>query len=317
MDANTKISDSPTTDDSVVTKGFTQIALGAAAGAFVAMRMNRSALLLTAGLAYAYWKKSQSGSSGSSCPESVVDEDLSQEESTEESFSELAAVWQAPEAPAQTPFQWTTRTTEPEPNLLPSSSLQPFFTPPVAMVEPEAEPDVASETVPAPVESAWADFRAAIVPAITAPLEVAAPLEEKAEPSVSSSENSLVTEEETTIEPPISAAPPMGDMEVCLPSDPMVLPTMDETAVLPGDMLMIEQVEHVEEEAPQSLFFEAPAELPQTPQSLRLTETLIVPKPITQPLVSEPAPKEMSLSAPVMVPRDLRARKSFFDWLRG
>jgi hypothetical protein len=310
MDSYTKTSDSPTTDHSVATKGFTQIALGAAAGAFVAMRMNRTALLLTAGLAYAYWKKSQPISCDDPVAEPIVMDDLAFSEVFSASLPEKAdTAWQAPEATIQEPFQWATKPVELETNLLPSSSLQAFFTTPVGLVEPEAAPQV--EAAIAPSETAWADLRAAIAPVITSPLE------EKVEPLLPVSQNSSGSASEEPVESTISAPPPMGDLEVCLPSSPMVLPAMDETEVLPGDMLMIEQVESVEEEVPQSLFFEAPAEFNPTPQSLGHTETLIVPKPITQPLLADAPPKDASLSAPVVLPRDLQARKSFFDWLRG
>lgn len=298
----------------MVTKGFTQIALGAAAGTFVAMRMNRTALLLTAGLAYAYWKKSQPTSSDDSVAEPMVIDDLAPAEVLSASLPEKTyTAWQAPEATIQEPFQWATKPVEPEPNLLPASSLQAFFTPPVGLVEPEVAPQVeaVTEAAIAPSETAWADLRAALAPVITGPLE------EKVEFLLPVSQGSSGVESEAPVESTISEPPPMGDLEVCLPSSPMVLPTMDETEALPGDMLMIEQVESVEEEVPQSLFFEAPAELNPTPQSLWHTETLIVPKPTTQPLVAEAPTKDVSLSAPVVLPRDLQARKSFFDWLRG
>jgi hypothetical protein len=306
MDSNTTISDSPVTDSSVVTKGFTQIALGAAAGAFVAMRMNRAALLLSAGLAYALWKQQQG-----SAP---LPEEMQQEPFPEVSAAPVAepvqapaAPWQAPAAPLQEPFEWATRPAVPEANLRPDSSLQPFFIPPVPPVQPLEEP--------APSESAWDDLRAAITPAVIAANEEplpAAVAEASEMQSAVLAEGALPEADESTTGPAL-----MG-MDLCLPSSPMVPHSMDETDVLPGDMLFIEQAQATENEEPApSLFFAPDSELVATPQSLGITETLIVPKPITQPLVSGSNPKETSLAAPVMLPRDLQARKTFFDWLRG
>jgi hypothetical protein len=310
MDSNTKTSDSPTTDYSVATKGFTQIALGAAAGAFVAMRMNRTTLLLTAGLAYAYWKKNQPILSDDSVAEPIVIDDLAPSEVLSASLPEKAyTAWQAPEAPIQEPFQWATKPVEPEPNLLPASSLQPFFKPPIGLVEPEAAPPV--EAVIAPSDNAWADLRAAIAPVITGPVE------EKTESSLTVSQTSLGAESEEFVASAISVAASIGDMEVCLPSSPMVPHTMDEAEVMPDDWLMNEQADFIEEGVPQTLLFEARDELNPTPQPLQPTETLIVSKSATQPIYAEATSKDASLNAPVVVPRDWQARKSFFDWLRG
>jgi hypothetical protein len=310
MDSNVTASDSPATEHSVVVKGFTQIALGAAAGAFVAMRMNRTALLLTAGFAYAYWKKKQPSSSDDPIAESMITEDLAPLEVLSESQPEkIDTAWQPPEAPTQGSIEWMTRSVETEPNLSHTPSLQPFFSPPVSQVKTDASPPV--EAVIAPSENAWADLRAAIAPVITGPFE------EKTESSSTVSQTSLGTESEEFVVSAISVAASIGDMEVCLPSSPMVPHAMHEAEVMPDDRLMYEEVDFIEEGVPQTLLFEARDELNPTPQPLQPTQTLIVPKSVTQPIYAEAVSKDASLNAPVVVPRDLQARKSFFDWLRG
>lgn len=310
MDSHTKISDSPATESSVVTKGFTQIALGAAAGAFVAMRMNRGALLLSAGLAYALWKKNQKVTELTTDivitePNQSADS-LIQEPLVAKSDIEGFTEWAAPEAPLQAPFEWATRPAGLESKIVPNDSLQSFFSPPV----PEVEPDL--EMPNAPVESAWDDLRAAMAPVRISAIEEAIP---EALPVI---ECSPTVEELSSEKRDISPADPLVDMNFCQPSAPLVPSSMDEMSVQSGDMLMIDQAELIDaEEPPQSLFFASDAEFAATPQSLGITETMIVPKSVTQPLIAGEFAKEMSLSAPVVVPRDLQARKSFFDWLRG
>lgn len=311
MDSNVTASDSPTAEHSVVTKGFTQIALGAAAGAFVAMRMNRTALLLTAGFAYAYWKKKQPSSSDDPIAESMITEDLAPLEVLSESQPEkIDTAWQPSEAPTQGSIEWMIRSVESAPNLSPTASLQPFFSPPASLVITDASPPV--EAVVAPSDNAWADLRAAIAPVITG-----GPLEEKTESSSTVSQTSLGTESEEFVASAISVAASIGEMEVCLPSSPMVPHTMNEAEGMSNDRLMNEQADSIEEDVPQRLLFEAPDEFNPIPQPLQQTETRIVPKSGTQPIYAEAPSKDAGLNAPVVVPKDLQARKSFFDWLRG
>lgn len=308
MDSYTKTSDSPTTDHSVATKGFTQIALGAAAGAFVAMRMNRTALLLTAGLAYAYWKKNQPA------PSDVADLAMVEDSAPTEVFSisEPEAAnpgWQEPGVPVPAPLEWAVRPAGAELKWPPSSSLQPFFSPPAGLNEPVAATPM--ETSVAPSETAWADLRAAIAPVISGPVE------DKVESPLPVNQSGLVHPSEPMVEAAVSAAPTLGEMEVCLPSSPMVRHTMEAENAAPSDHLVMQPEESTEEEIPQSLLFETADEFNPTPQPLKPTETLIVPKSVTQPIDAEAPSKDASLNAPVVVPRDLQARKSFFDWLRG
>jgi len=310
MNSNVTASDSPTTDHSVVTKGFTQIALGAAAGAFVAMRMNRTALLLTAGFAYVYWKKKQPAPSDDPIAESMITEDLAPLEVLSESQPEkIDTAWQPPEAPTQGSIEWLTRSVESAPNLSPTPSFQPFFASPVRLVKPEAFPQV--EASIAPSESAWAELRAAIAPVITGPLV------EKAESSLTLSQTSVRTESEEFVASAISVAAFIGEMEVCLPSSPMVPHTMDEAEGMSDDRLMYEQADSIEEYVPQSLLFEAPDELNPTPQPLQQTETLIAFKSSPQQIHSDSPAKVSNLAAPVVATKDSQALKSFFDWLRG
>lgn len=310
MDSNVTASDSPTTDHSVVTKGFTQIALGAAAGAFVAMRMNRAALLLTAGFAYAYWKKNQPASSNDPVAESMIAEDSAPLEVLSVSQPEkIDTAWQPPEAPTQGSIEWMTRSVESAPNLSPTPSVQPFVSPFVSLDMPDALTQV--EVSLAPSESAWADLRAAIVPVITVPLE------EKAESLSTVSQISVASGSVEHAASASSVAASIGEMEVCLPSSPMVPHTLNEAEGMSDDRLMNEQVDSIEEDVPQRLLFEAPDEFNPTPQPLEQTETVIIPKFGTQPIYAEAMSKDADFNAPVVVPKDLQARKSFFDWLRG
>ena len=59
MEPSTQATDSETLSPSTQVKGLVQIALGAAAGAFMASRMSRGALILTLGLGYALYRQGQ------------------------------------------------------------------------------------------------------------------------------------------------------------------------------------------------------------------------------------------------------------------
>lgn len=285
-------------DHSVATKGFTQIALGAAAGAFVAMRMNRTALLLTAGLAYAYWKKTQPEPSDVADPVLVDDLAPSFDVFSASPTETAKPEWPAPAVSLQTPFEWAVRSA--------AAGLNPL---PVSLAEPEALPPIPA--VITPNENAWADLRAAIAPVVSSPLE------EKVEPSLPVSETSLGIESEPFVAPSISLAASLAEMEVCLPSSPMVPYTMDEAEVMPDGRIIGSQADPMEEDIPQSLLFEAEDEFNPTPQPLQQTETLIVSKFTTQAIDADSLAKDGNLTAPIVVPKDSQARKSFFTWLRG
>ena len=279
-------------DHSVATKGFTQIALGAAAGAFVAMRMNRTALLLTAGLAYAYWKKTQPE------PSDVADPAPSPDVFSASPAETVKPEWTAPAVSLQTSFEWAVRSAAAELNPLPAS-----------LAEPEALPPIPA--VITPNENAWADLRAAIAPVISSPLE------EKAEPSLPVSETSLGIQPEPFVAPSISLAASLAEMEVCLPSSPMVPCTMDEAEAMPDGRITVAPADAMEEDIPQSLLFEAEEEFNPTPKPLQQTETLIVSKFTSQAIDADSLAKDGHLTAPIVVPKDSQARKSFFTWLRG
>jgi hypothetical protein len=289
MSSSVQASDSNSSGTSSQVKGLAQIALGAAAGAFAASRMSRGGLMLTAGLAFALWKKGQSSKSVNPQPST------------------------APEAVRPLP----------EPSLpLPElpTVLSDFAetSPPVPVepVVPEISPVVSRHVIsppsvmadePQPVLTAWNELRAALAPTPTSDLT-------KAEPSLPSTL--------TVVSPPVEVddlpePPPMIEMSIYPPSSPLVLTTIHDGVDVPDEIELPYQPETQDEEPEaHSLMFSDPEE-PSRPISLGLSGSLIVAKPMTQPLTSSSPVDHSSLSAPVVVPRDVQAKKSFFDWLRG
>ena len=136
MATSIQATDSDTSDTSSPMKGLTQIALGAAAGAFVASRMSRGALMLTAGLAYALYKQTQAPKAAASVePEAAT------------APPEETAMEAAPAAPA-----------------------------PVSHPVVSLSPDPAPPATVAPVANAWDDLRAALSPVLAGAVSKTEPL---------------------------------------------------------------------------------------------------------------------------------------------
>ncbi|MEQ1748655.1 MAG: hypothetical protein ABL974_04495 [Prosthecobacter sp.] len=144
MEPSTQAPDSETLSPLSQVKGLTQIALGAAAGAYVASRMNRGALFLTAGLAYAWYKQSQAPRAATQ-----VETELSV------TIPEEPAVPREPER-SQIPAPQ-------EPTLI-----HEFLVSPTS--------DLVPPTLVAPVANAWDDLRAALSPTLTGALAKTEPL---------------------------------------------------------------------------------------------------------------------------------------------
>jgi len=320
-------------------KGYTQIALGAAAGAFVASRMSRSALLVTLGLAYALWKKQDQGRDST---DEAAAEHLNSREldcGTESNFQQIQGGQQIhsksqftglpesagaflsfdssaevirenqpqPEAPEEISTsqqhepEWLTRETAPAAQMTSALLLSPPDTFSSADDEPVIqayEQPVEPVEVPVYADTAWNDLRAAL-----SPIPGAGSVEEMPDPM--------------EIEPPlfsINNEPQIQAMSFCLPSEPMVEPSLGED----DDQLNEIQLTWMSEvEPPLSLLPSPISEAPAVPQPLGVSAPVIVAKQITQQLFDDAEDPESNFEAPMIIPRDLQARKSFFDWLRG
>ena len=144
MQPSTQAPDSETLSPSTQVKGLTQIVLGAAAGAFVASRMNRGALFLAAGLAYTWYKKGQASRAAAQ--------------------EEKALPLTIPVEPAMA--------SEPERPEIPTHQV------PALIIEPwvSPTPDLARPTLVAPVANAWDDLRAALSPTLAEAIAKTEPL---------------------------------------------------------------------------------------------------------------------------------------------
>jgi hypothetical protein len=370
MDQSTPASDSDDKASTPNAKGFAQIALGAAAGAFVASRMNRGALLLTAGLVYSLWKKglgaadvaSQSMETPTCAP--VPNEPwmeplhpaeaipglakLAQESSTEEPEAQgsapapaqiIPAIEPATSPPHIAPFLLFPVTQELSPQTDPeiratAEALSPKFDPEPVQEAQEESMDPAPESQES---NAWEELRAALTPSYpTAPARTdldrgaddEAELETQDSKKAQEEPPHLIPSSEvvTFIEPPtLLESPPMIDLAMCQPSSPLIhtpiavgmeipdeihLPDLDEESTTASEDFLLDQPMPSE-----------PSGIAQPPlkpftviiprQDIKFTSAITPPAP----LPDEAAPS--LLSAPVVIPRDVQAKKSFFDWLRG
>lgn len=341
MDQRTSASDSDNVASKPRAKGLAQIALGAAAGAFLASRMNRGALLLTAGLAYSLWKKGLESPTSQASAEAAftpaAEEPSAEDASTEEALTEPVHFAQEPKteepvssSPASPEIQMVP---EIEPVTAPAH-IAPFLTFPIIEEPPQLmiQPEDVETTIKVPESqesSAWEELRAALAPTYpSAPArsdldsEAAKPQKATEEPQPQIPACESVTFSETTA---VLEAPPMIDLSVCQPSSPLIHTPITEGVDIPDEIQLPEIVEENAATAEDFLF--DPPQAPETSdgvnpptkpitviiprQDIKFTSALTPPPP----LPDEAAPN--SLSAPVVIPRDVQAKKSFFDWLRG
>lgn len=358
MDRRTSASDCDNVASTRRAKGLAQIALGAAAGAFLASRMNRGALLLTAGLAYSLWKK------GLDSPASQASEEPAFTPSAQEPSAKNASAEEALTEPVF--FAQEPKTEKPESRSLASPDIQmvpkivpvtapphiaPFLNLPIIEKPPQQiQPEVESESKPPAFDlgsakteaaetiikalksqesSAWEELRAALAPTYpSAPArtdldsEAAKPQKTAEEPQTRIPAFEPATFSETAA---VLEAPPMIDLSVCQPSSPLIHPPITEGVDIPDEIKLPEIVE--EHAITAEDFLLDPPQAPETTdgvnpptkpitviipwQDIKFTSAITPPTP----LPDEAAPN--SLSAPVVIPRDVQAKKSFFDWLRG
>lgn len=365
MAQSTSASDSENTASNSRVKGLAQIAIGAAAGAFIASRMNRGALLLTAGLAYSLWKKNQheadptdiSGKDTDSTPPTPTTEEPAQEEQQEEAVTASDAVIApavmglAPSAPQALPEA------VPPGDHLPvaaPSALQPFLTFPV-IEEPisSSEPIVEATPEPPPIPvqdewisgspseaskipsdntetNAWAELRAALSPAYpTASNHTDLETHKLPTPQETPPANPfqhLLPEFKNSVSESVPQAPPMIDLSVCQPLSPLIHTPITEGIEIPDEIQLPEPEEVVTSQTEDFILDQPPDEhlpAPNNPPTKPIT--VIVPRQDIKltPPASLASPAESgdagtnSLTAPVVIPRDVQAKKSFFDWLRG
>ena len=364
MAQSTSASDSENAASTPHAKGLVQIALGAAAGAFVASRMNRGALLLTAGLAYTLWKKGQEPSvevpsSSENTTYTPPEEEPSVEATRAEEVIPVPAMI-ATDADSEVP-----EIQEPDHSSVEGlPAIQPVTSPPhvapfllfpvVDKPAQQADPEVNAITEPAsPVvnldsalptaeesknqeqesqeSSAWEELRAAL-----APTYPSAPARTDLDDDAGAAKSQKATEEPqhlmpsfesvTFSEPPtVLEAPPMIDLSVCQPSSPLIHTPITEGVDIPDEIQLPEPVEESVTGSEDFLLDQPTASEPS--ESVNLPSkpiTVIIPRQdikFTAAVTSQPPlPDEAasnSLSAPVVIPRDVQAKKSFFDWLRG
>lgn len=364
MAQSTSASDSENAASTTHAKGLVQIALGAAAGAFVASRMNRGALLLTAGLAYTLWKKGhKSPAAVPSSSENTTYTPPEEEPSVEATRAE--EVIPAPAIISTDADSEVPEIQEPDPSSVASlpamqrvaslPHVAPFLLFPIVdKPAQQADPEVNAITEPASPavdldsalptaeesknqeqdsqeSSAWKELRAAL-----APTYPSAPARTDLDADAGAAKSQQATEEPqhlmpsfesvTFSEPPtVLEAPPMIDLSVCQPSSPLIHTPITEGVDIPDEIQLPEPVEESVTEGEDFLLDQPTASEPS--ESVNLPSkpiTVIIPRQdikFTAAVTSQPPlPDETesnSLSAPVVIPRDVQAKKSFFDWLRG
>ncbi len=359
MDPRTSASDSDNVASKPSAKGLAQIALGAAAGAFLASRMNRGALLLTAGLAYSLWKKGHespvksSETSEEPAFTDAVGEPSSENGRTEEALTEPVLLAKAEEPESSSLDSSVIRIVPAIEPVIAPPHIAPFLTFPVIeeptpQIHPEVESDSESKpqvfdlgsAKPESVEtiekesksqesSAWEELRAALTPTYpSAPARTDLDVEatkpqivtEAPQPQIPASESVTFSEPPAALE-----APPMIDLTVCQPSSPLIHTPITEGVDIPDEIQLPEVSE--ENAITTEDFLLDPPKAPEPSEGVNTPTkpiTVIIPRQDIKftaaltppaPLPDETAPN--SLSAPVVIPRDVQAKKSFFDWLRG
>ena len=364
MAQSTSASDSENSASTPHAKGLVQIVLGTAAGAFVASRMNRGALLLTAGLAYTLWKKGQkSPAAVPSSRENTSFTPPEEEPSVEATRAEEvipAPAMISTDANSEVPEIQETDPSSVEslPAIQPVASLPhvaPFLLLPV-VDEPaqQTDPEVKANTEPASPAvdldstlptaeesknqapesqefSAWEELRAALAPTYpSAPAHTdlnADAVAAKSQQATEEPQHLMPSFESVTFsEPPtVLEAPPMIELSVCQPSSPLIHTPFTEGVDIPDEIQLPEPVEESVTEGEDFLLDQPKTSEPS--EGVNLTSKpipVIIPRQdikFTTTVASQPPlPDEAesnSLSAPVVIPRDVQAKKSFFDWLRG
>lgn len=365
MAQSTSASDSETPTSPPQVPGLAQIALGAAAGAFIASRMSRGALLLTAGLAYTLWSKVQktAADSGNSAQHpATASEDVkgTAEVLPDKVLAPAALIEQEqPEPPVASLPEAPVPSAPSLGPVMPAAHLVPFLSFPVIaepepIIPPEVTVDMAQESSPPaeeePETTAWEELRAALMPtypstqpqgdfdssaAFEPPTVVlpqhlmpsfaiaAPPREAVTLPDTPLAETPLFAESQEA--KPLLEAPPMVDLAVCQPSSPLIHTPITEGVDIPDVIQLPEPAEENALADDEDFILDQPSVIEPVGLSNLPTKpiTVIVPRQdikFTPPTTSLPMPDEMppnSLSAPVVIPRDLQAKKSFFDWLRG
>jgi len=318
--------------------GYAAIALASAAGVIAASRMSRPALALAAGLALAWWKK-QNQAAVSVAPR--TSEPV--KPSPEAPPSSAPVITPEPVVIAEAVQEEILATVPIEPE---TENALEHHTPTSALAEikieipekplplPTAFP-VAPLRPDAPITDAWNDLRAALSPTLgtssktlDTPTTFVAPAHDlpmieapempemhfsmPSSPLLDMEEyddapNNAASDESLHFIPQPSATEPVGEIpdQVCLPTM-----TDEETGAhfpAPG-FLVTDTPPDASAPAP-SLFvksFAPPVIVPKadfvTATDSAASETRETPKPLT---------------APIVVPREAQAKKSFFDWLRS
>jgi hypothetical protein len=288
--------------------GYAAIALASAAGVIAASSMSRPALALAAGLAIAWWRKQQKTERLTPTPSQQPAESdsvpMRQAKASQmmplESFQE----WQPPAQEVESSLP-----TQP----LPKSDITVF---PEAPIRPEA-----------PLTDAWNDLRAAFSPMIS-----------------SSSKPKEIPEEAVVVvhELPMTQAPEMPELMVSMPSSPLLDVEVTEAELEGADFedaqssylepMSAEQAGEIPDEislpplpedAEPGLKEKASASDDPPPTLLvrSFAAPVVIPRADYTPPLESPSitcvenPKP--LTAPIVLPREAQAKKSFFDWLRS